>query len=61
MTRKNELAMSISEAAELIGVSTSTLYALAKSGGLPGSRRIGTRIVVHREAFTDWLSQGQGS
>lgn len=60
MTTKNELAMSVSEAAELIGVSRSTLYAMAKCGELPGSRRIGTRIVIHREVFTEWLSQGSG-
>jgi len=61
MTNKNELAMSIAEAAGLIGVSPSTLYALANQGKLPGSRRIGTRIVIHREEFTNWLIEGQGS
>lgn len=60
MTNKNELAMSIAEAAGLIGVSPSTLYALANQGKLPGSRRIGTRIVIHRGEFTNWLSEGQG-
>ena len=60
MTTKNELAMSIAEAAGLIGVSKSTLYALAKCNELPGSRRVGTRIVIHREIFAEWLSQGSG-
>lgn len=60
MTNKNELAMSIAEAAGLIGVSRSTLYDLANQGKLPGSRRIGTRIIIHREVFTEWLSQGSG-
>lgn len=61
MTNKNELAMSIAEAAGLIGVSRSTLYALANQGKLPGTRRIGTRIVIHRGEFTNWLIDGQGS
>ena len=60
MKNENKLAMSIPEAANLIGVSKSTLYALAKCGELPGSRRIGTRIVIHREVFQEWLSQGTG-
>jgi excisionase family DNA binding protein len=60
MTTKNELAMSIAEAAGLIGVSKSTLYALAKRSELPGTRRIGSRIVVHRQVFNEWLSEGSG-
>lgn len=49
------VAISIREAANLAGVSTATLYSLANRGELPGSRRIGKRIIIHRETFTRWL------
>lgn len=54
------LGMSISEAATQAGVSTATLYTLANQGKLPGARRIGKRIVLHRETFSTWLRDGMG-
>lgn len=54
------VGMSINEAAVDAGVSVSTLYTLANQGGLPGARRIGKRIVIHREVFQEWLRQGVG-
>ena len=41
-------------------VSESTLYALANQGKLPGARRLGKRIVVHRATFEEWLKSGMG-
>ena len=55
------VGMSIAEAAIEIGVSESTLYSLANQGKLPGARRIGKRLVIHREIFHEWLRSGQGS
>ena len=52
--------MSISEAAIQAGVSEATLYSLANQGKLPGARRLGKRIVLHRETFLTWLSNGMG-
>ena len=48
------------EAAEEALVSTATLYSLANQGKLPGARRIGKRIIIHRETFLRWLADGMG-
>lgn len=41
-------------------VSESTLYSLANQGKLPGARRLGKRIVIHRARFEEWLKTGTG-
>lgn len=51
---------SIPELAKEFGVSEALLYSLANSSRLPGARRLGKRIVVHRETFEAWLREGQG-
>jgi len=58
--QEKPVGMSISEAAIEAGVSESTLYSLANQGKLPGARRIGKRIVIHRETFEQWLKDGIG-
>ena len=55
------IGMSITEAATESGVSESTLYALANQGKLPGCRRLGKRLVIHRATFFEWLRDGNGS
>jgi excisionase family DNA binding protein len=55
------VGMSVMEAAVEAGVSESTLYALANQGKLPGARRVGKRIIIHRAVFEEWLRTGQGS
>ena len=57
---KEPVGMSIAEAAAQAGVSTATLYSLANSGRLPGCRRIGKRLIIHRETFGNWLKAGSG-
>lgn len=52
--------MSVAEAAAKAGVSESTLYSLSHQGRLPGARRVGKRIVIHREVFAEWLRNGRG-
>ena len=52
--------MSVLEAAGEAQVSPATLYSLANRGGLPGARRIGKRIIIHRETFLRWLSDAMG-
>jgi predicted DNA-binding transcriptional regulator AlpA len=42
-------------------VSETVLYGLANSGQLPGARRLGKRIVIHRETFERWMQEGQGA
>ena len=60
ITREPPAGMSVAEAAEEAQVSTATLYSLANQGKLPGARRIGKRIILHRETFLRWLSDGMG-
>ena len=62
MTNDHEqpIGMSIQEGAAEIGVSASTLYAMANQGRLPGCRRIGKRFVIHRQTFEEWLKNGMG-
>jgi excisionase family DNA binding protein len=52
---------SIPELSAEFGVSETVLYNLANSGRLPGARRLGKRIVVHREAFERWMQEGRGA
>ncbi len=54
------LAMSVREAAVEAGVWPATLYELAKNAQLPGCRRLGKRLVIHRATFEEWLRSGQG-
>lgn len=58
--QEKPVGMSIAEAAAEAGVSESTLYSLANQGKLPGARRIGKRIIIHRDTFLSWLAEGMG-
>ncbi len=50
-----KLAYSLTEAAELLGVSRSTLHRAVRAGAVPHVR-IGRRIVIPAKALEDWLS-----
>ncbi len=60
VTKEPTAGMSISEAAAQAVVSEATLYSLANQGKLAGARRIGKRIIIHRETFLQWLAEGMG-
>jgi excisionase family DNA binding protein len=60
ITKELSAGMSILEAAHQAHVSSATLYSLANQGKLPGARRIGKRIIIHRETFLRWLADGMG-
>jgi excisionase family DNA binding protein len=47
--------MSVSDAAELLGISRSTGYDLARTGKLPGVTRLGSRFVVRTAVIARWL------
>ena len=47
--------ISVSRAAELLGVSRSTGYDLARAGQLPGVTKLGSRFVVRTAVFARWL------
>ena len=48
------LMLSVPEIAAVMGISRAGAYALVKSEGFP-SLKIGSRIVVPKEKFIDWI------
>ena len=48
------LMLSVLEVAAVLGISRAGAYELVKSEGFP-SLRIGSRIVVPKEKFIDWI------
>ena len=51
---EGRLVISVSEAAEILGISRGLAYELARVGQLP-SLRLGRRLVVPRAALLTWL------
>ena len=51
---------SIPELAVEYKISESTLYSMANREALPGARRFGKRIIIHRETFEAWIAEGHG-
>jgi excisionase family DNA binding protein len=52
---KDPLVLTVTEAAELLGISRSLAYEAARSGELPGVIRIGRRVVVSRSKLLEAL------
>jgi len=50
--------LTVARAADLLGISRSTAYALARTGDLPGVTRLGTRFVVRTAVLGRWLEGG---
>ena len=50
------LMLSVPEIAAVLGISRAAAYELARSKDFP-SLRIGTRIVVPKDRFIDWISR----
>ena len=48
------LMLSVPEVAAVLGISRAGAYALARSDGFP-ALKIGSRIVVPKENFIDWI------
>ena len=55
----NRSVMSVTEAAELLGISRALAYELERSQRLPVVR-LGRRLVVPRKALVFWLEQSCG-
>jgi excisionase family DNA binding protein len=51
---QQKLTLTVEEAGELLGISRSLAYEMARTGGIP-ILRFGKRIVVPRKAFEDML------
>lgn len=60
-TRYQPLPLSVSpdEAARLVGIGRTTLYAALANGDLP-SIKIGTRRLIRVDAIRDWLARIEG-
>ena len=54
---ENKVTLTVSEAAELIGISKPKMYELIHSNEIP-SIHVGKKIVIARQALMDWLSEG---
>jgi excisionase family DNA binding protein len=51
--------LTVDELASLLRVDRKTAYAAVTRGEVPGVRRLGRTIRVHREAVMAWLRDGQ--
>ena len=51
------MTLSVSETAEMIGISKPKVYDLLREGKLP-SIHVGKKIVIPKQAVIDWLSGG---
>lgn len=51
---QEKIALNVSEAAELIGVSQTTIYKMVQNGEIPHAR-VRSRIIFHRGVIEDWL------
>jgi excisionase family DNA binding protein len=57
--KDERVALSVDEAAALLGISPSLAYDLCARGDLP-SLRLGRRIVVPRRALEGWMDRAEG-
>jgi excisionase family DNA binding protein len=52
-----KVTLSVNEVAELIGVSTASIYTMAREGQIP-HRKVRARILFHRDTIETWLRGG---
>ena len=55
------LLLKVQELARLMRVDRKTVYALIEAGDVPGVRRFGRAIRIHRQTAVDWLATGKKS
>lgn len=60
MDEKRKIALSVSEAAALLGVSRVTLYQYIKRDDFPAAR-IGGRVLIPRDKLQLWLEKQAGA
>ena len=58
--REDREVLTVDEVAELLRVNRKTVYAAIKLGEIPGARRIGGAIRLHRTTVLTWSAAGQG-
>jgi len=52
--------ITVRELAAILRVNRKTAYAAIRAGEIPGVRRVGGAIRIHRDAVLAWLAEGQG-
>ena len=52
--------LSVKELASYLGVNTNTVYGAIKKGKIPGAKKIGGRILIHRLTFESWFTSCSG-
>lgn len=60
MSLREQLTISVPEAAELSGIGRSRLYQLCHTEGFPAIRFGGRHVRIHRERFIDWVNAQAG-
>ena len=50
------LMLSVHDVAEVLGISKSSAYVLAKEKGFP-TLKIGARVVIPRDRFIEWINK----
>ena len=55
MANETVATMTITQAAQLLGIGRQTAYDLAAQGKLPGARRLAGRIIVSKRALERFL------
>ena len=50
------LMLSVHDVAEVLGISKSSAYVLAKEKGFP-KLKIGARVVIPRDRFIEWINK----
>lgn len=52
-----KITLTVTEAAEMLGISLPKMYEIVRMGRIP-SIRVGKKIVISRQAVLDWLKEG---
>ena len=53
----DKIAISMAEAAQMLGVSRPTMYAIAKRDDFDADFKIGTRTLIHRAKLEEWAAK----
>jgi excisionase family DNA binding protein len=53
------LFLTVEETAQLLRTTPRGIYAMAERGRLPGTTRIGRRLLVQRDALLGWLLESR--
>lgn len=55
---ENKVTLTVSEAAELIGISKPSMYEVVRAGKVR-SVKVGKKILISRQSLLDWLKKGE--